>query len=142
MLVGVLVDVLVVVGVLVDVVVDVVVVVELVVVVGDELVDVVVADCEHWLWASEATVEAPCWRLVVSAGLMLDGRLLTVLFSASAAFAAAPHWPASSAEVSWSSWPWRLLAWSLDSRPWPPPPHATRNDAAKPSPPASSARGA
>ena len=58
MLVGVLVVVLVVVGVLVDVVVD--VVVELDVVVGVELVEVVVVDCEHWLCASEATVEAPC----------------------------------------------------------------------------------
>ena len=58
MLVGVLVVVLVVVGVLVDVVVE--VVVELEVVVGEDVVDVVEVDCEHWLCASEATVEAPC----------------------------------------------------------------------------------
>ena len=58
MLVAVLVVVSVVeVGVLVDVV---EVVVELEVVVGVEVVDVLVVDCEHWLWASEATVDAPC----------------------------------------------------------------------------------
>jgi hypothetical protein len=94
----VLVVVLVDVGVLVEVVVE--VVVELEVVVGDEVVDVVVVDSEHWLWASEATVEAPCWRFETSPGLMLDGRLSTVLFSASAAFAASSQWPASSAAVS------------------------------------------
>ncbi len=58
MLVGVLVLVLVDVGVLVDVVL--VVVVALVLVVGEDDVDDVVVDCEHWLWASEATVDAPC----------------------------------------------------------------------------------
>ena len=57
-----------------------------------------------------------------------------------AALDAAPQLPALTAEETWSSCPLRLLAWSLESRPEPPPQAATSSATANPSPPARMAR--
>jgi hypothetical protein len=71
--------------------------------------------------------------------LTVEGRFATALFSEVAAFAAAPHWCEVSATEIDCSWPLRLLLWSADSRPLPPP-QATTKAAANPRPPARNAR--
>jgi hypothetical protein len=69
------------------------------------------------------------------------GRFTTALLKVVMSVATASHWPALTSDEIWSSWLLRLSAWSDESRPEPPP-QATRNETAKPSPPARSARGA
>jgi hypothetical protein len=109
---------------------------------GVEVVDVdVVVVWQSWT-DSWPTVATPCLRLAASAGFTDEGRLSIALLSAVTALAAAPQLPEPTADDSWSSWFDSDPAWSLESRPEPPPPQATRNAAAKPSPPAKSARGA
>ena len=79
--------------------VDVDVLVEVVVVVVELLlvVVVVVLRLVQSLAASWLTVKAPCWRLLTSADFTEPGRLVTAWLNADAAFAAAAHWPASTA---------------------------------------------
>ena len=121
-----------------------VVVVELDVVVDGVLVVDVLDVVELWQSCVESwpTVAAPCLRFAASAGFTDEGRLSIALFSDRTSLAAALHRPEPTAEASWSSWLLSVPAWSLESRPAPPPPQATRNAAAMPSPPAKSARGA
>lgn len=76
----------------VDVLVEVVVEVEVLLVVG-----VVVLRLVQSLAASWLTVKAPCWRLLTSADFTDPGRLVTAWLNADAAFAAAAHWPVSTA---------------------------------------------
>ncbi len=92
-------------------------------------------------WASTATVLAPWSRFVRKVGLTVAGRFVTVWANAATAWAAPPQSPDSMAEETESSWPFRLEDWPPESRPAPPP-QATRQDTANPSPPASRARGA
>jgi hypothetical protein len=125
----------------------VVVVVEVVLVVVDVLfggvvvVVVVVVVLPQSRSASCWTVDAPWLRLLCSVELIEPGRLLTSLVSADAALEAAPQLPDWTAFDTLSSVALRLFAWPLESRPAPPP-QATRNETASPSPPARSARGA
>lgn len=90
--------------------------------------------------ASWPTVEAPWLRFCAKVGLTVEGRFATALLKDVTALEAAPQSPAETAEESVSSWPFRLAAWLIESRPAPPP-QATRNETAKPIPPAMSARG-
>lgn len=92
-------------------------------------------------WDASLTVLAPWSRFARSVGLTVPGRLLTELANEAAARAAPPHWPASTAAASRSSLPLRLEDSSPESR-FEPPPQATRNETANPSPAASRARGA
>ena len=78
-----------------------------VVAVSDE--EVVVLWRQSWA-VSCSTVLTPCLRLFTSVELIDAGRLSTALCSPVAALAAAPHCLAASAEETWSSWPFRLLA--------------------------------
>jgi hypothetical protein len=117
---------------------EVVSVVELVV------VEVVVDVTACW-WHSEtawsASLETPSFRLVVSERLTVGGRFAASFRSDAAAFSAAAQLPDWTAVDTESRAAWRLFAWSPESRPAPPP-QATRDEAARPSPPARSARGA
>jgi hypothetical protein len=71
--------------------------------------------------------------------LTVEGRLATALLNLVAAFEAALQFPAATAAERVLSWLLRLLASLLESKPLLPP-HATRNETAKPSPPARNAR--
>jgi hypothetical protein len=144
--VGVLLVLVLVVGVVVVLVVGVVevlVVVVVVVVVG--VLEAVVSEVLlalvlwHSLAASWLTVCAPWPRFCTSVVFTVEGRFATPLLNERAALAATPQLPAATAEDSAASWLLRLLAWSLESRPLLPP-QATRNDTAKPIPPARIAR--
>jgi hypothetical protein len=73
------------------------------------LVVVVVLWRQSWA-VSCSTVLTPCLRLFTSVELIDAGRLSTALCSPVAALAAAPHCLAASADETWSSWPFRLLA--------------------------------
>jgi hypothetical protein len=139
--VGVVVLVVALVGVVLLLLVVVVVVgVVLVVVVGVVLVEVVlVAAFWQSCAASWLTVCAPWPKFATSVVLTVEGRFAIALLNERAAPAAVPQSPATTAEESVSSWLLRLLAWSPESRPLLPP-HAARNDTAKPSPQARSAR--
>ncbi len=121
------------------VVVDGVVVVE-VVVVDDEVLGVVEAVAQS-RWARTPTVLAPWRRFVRSVGLTEAGRFVTWSAKDTTARVASAHCPDSTADATESSWLFRLDDWLPESRPAPPP-QATRNETAKPSPPASRARGA
>jgi hypothetical protein len=144
---GVLVDVMVVEGVvgvvvvLVGVLVDVLVVVVVDFVVG--VVEVVLVELELELWqsrtASWPTVVAPWRRFSASVVLTVDGRLATESANEWAADWALAHCREATAEESVSSWLLRSAAWFEDSSPLPPP-QATTNATAKPSPPATNDR--
>jgi hypothetical protein len=125
--------------VLVEVVDDVLLLVVLVFVVG--VVDVLLVELEPWqsTAASWLTVEAPCARFWASVVLIVEGRLATESENERAATLAAPQWNEATAEDRVFSWLLRSAAWFPDSRPLPPP-QATTNDTAKPSPPARNAR--
>jgi hypothetical protein len=82
----------------------------------------------------------PCVRFARNVELTDEGRARTALLSPALALETATQLPLLSAADTWSSRLFRLLAWSFESRPEPPP-QATRNETAKPSPPASSALG-
>jgi hypothetical protein len=69
------------------------------------------------------------------------GRSATRLLKVVTAFAAAMHWPELTAEATVASWLFRFEASDDDSSPEPLP-QAARSETAKPSPPATSARGA
>jgi hypothetical protein len=138
--VAVLVDVGTCVVVLVEVLVG-VLVCELVVVELLEVVLEVVLVCVQSWAASRWIVLAPWLRFEISVELTEGGRLATAFAKLDAAVPAAPHWPAPTAAETESSWLFRVFAWSLESRPEPPP-QATSNATAKPSPAARSARGA
>ena len=71
--------------------------------------------------------------------MIVEGRLATEAENERAAAAAAPHRPEVTAAESVFSWLFRSAAWFADSSPLPPP-QATTNDTAKPSPPARNAR--
>jgi hypothetical protein len=132
-----------VVGVVLVVVVVVVVLGAVVVVVVEEVVDVEVVGvvaCRQSCCASWLTVDAPWLRLLRSVGLSVEGRFPTEFTNCAAALEAAPQFPELTAEETWSSWLLRLLAWSLESRPAPPPQAATSSATANPSPPARMAR--
>jgi hypothetical protein len=137
------VGVVVVVGVVgVDLVVGVVVGVVVVVVVGVVVVVVGAVDVawsRQSLTASRAIVLAPWVRFRRSVGLTVAGSVCTSRFSAALAFAAAPQLPEETAELISSAWPLSAIDWSPESSPEPPP-QATTNEAAKPSPPARIAR--
>jgi hypothetical protein len=129
--------------VLVDVLeVGVVLVVEVVLVFVVGVVEVVV-ELELELWQSTAaswlTVEAPWARFWASVVLTVVGRLATEFANERAAASAPPHCPEATAEESVFSLLFRSAAWFADSSPLPPP-QATTNDTAKPSPPARNAR--
>lgn len=120
-----------------------VVVVELVVVFGVLVVVVilVVVVLRQSMEARWATVSAPWLSTWVSVRLIVGGRFATSLRSELAALLApaqSPFWTAVETE---SSAALKLFAWSAESRPEPPP-QAARQHAARPSPPARSARGA
>jgi cytochrome c biogenesis protein CcdA len=121
-------------------VVGVVLVVEVVLVFVVGVVEVVV---ELELWQSTAaswlTVEAPWARFWASVVLTVVGRLATEFANERAAASAPPHCPEATAEESVFSLLFRSAAWFADSSPLPPP-QATTNDTAKPSPPARNAR--
>jgi hypothetical protein len=127
--------------VLVEVLVEADVEVELVVeeVVGVEPVDAVCG----WqsLWASWAIVLAPWLRLLRRVELTVAGRVWTSPERTALALTAAPQLPDWTADETASAWLLKALDWSPESRPEPPP-QATTNDAANPSPPARMARGA
>jgi hypothetical protein len=126
--------------VLVEVLVD----VDVEVLLEDELVGVDAVEdvcCRQFLRASRAIVLAPWVRFLRSVGLMVTGRVWTSRFSATLALTAAPQFPDPTAELIWSAWPLSAIDCSPESRPEPPP-QATRNETAKPSPPARMARGA
>ena len=127
----------------VELVVVVEVVVELVVVFGVLVVVVVVVVVlpRQSTDARWATVVTPWLSTWVSVRLIVGGRFATSLRSESAALAAAAQLPLWTAVETESRAALKLLAWSPESRPASPP-QATRQDAARPSPPARSARGA
>ena len=126
--------------VLVEVLVDVLLLV-LVLVVG--VVELLVEELELELWQSSAaswlTVVAPCARFWASVVLTVEGRLATEFENERAAAWAPLHWNEATAEERVFSWLLRSAAWFPDSSPLPPP-QATTNDTAKPSPPARNAR--
>jgi hypothetical protein len=78
--------------------------------------------------------------LLRSVGLTVAERFPTELPSAAAALETAPQLPADTAEDSWLSWLDKVLDWSVESRPAPPPQAAMSREVAKPSPPARMAR--
>ena len=89
--------------------------------------------------ASSLTVLAPWLRFCDSVVLIVAGRFVTALVSAAEALLAwAQLWTSTACDTE-SSWLFRLLLWSDESRPWLPP-HATANAAANPRPPARNAR--
>lgn len=90
--------------------------------------------------ASCAIVLAPWLRLLRSVGLIVTGRFCTSPPRTLLAETAAPQLPDCTAEEIWSACALRALDWLPESRPAPPP-QATRNAAANPSPHARMARG-
>jgi hypothetical protein len=126
-------------GVLVVVVVDLDVLVVLELVLVDELV--VVAAAGQLFAVNEEIMLASWLRSDWSVPLTDEGRFATEVLNACAAFAAAPHWRVAIAAEIASSWLFKLLACSPESR-LPLPPHATTSKLVSPSPPARSARGA
>jgi hypothetical protein len=107
----------------------------------DVVLDDVVGVVEQSTVASWLMVAAPCRRLLIRAEATDGGRPSIAPLKFPAAVLAEPHCMESTAARTWSSWELRLMDWSVESRP-PPPPQATSNDVASPSPPARSARGA
>jgi hypothetical protein len=91
--------------------------------------------------ASWLTVEAPWVRFWRRFGLIVEGRLETSSAKLRLALCADAQSLAETAAETWLSLLLRLFAWSPESRPVPPPQAAMIKDVAKPSPPATSARG-
>jgi hypothetical protein len=124
----------------VEVVVDVVVVVLVVgvLVVVDVVVDV--EPCWHCLSASCETVDAAWFRLAWTVRLTVEGRLRISVWSLPLSVFTAPQSRAETAVDTALRLFDSLVAWSLESRPAPPP-QAARHDTARPNPPTRSARG-
>jgi hypothetical protein len=91
--------------------------------------------------ASWLTVEAPWVRFWRRFGLIVEGRLETSSAKLRLALCAVAQSLDETAAETWSSLLLRLFAWSPESSPRPPPQAAMTKDVAKPSPPATSARG-
>jgi hypothetical protein len=95
----------------------------------------------HCARASCPMVETPWVRLLRSVELTEGGRFTTAFASPLVAFETSPQFPWAIAEETASSWLLRVEPWSAESSPEPPP-QATTIEAAKPSTPARTARGA
>ena len=109
-------------------------------VVGVVSVWVCVSAGRHSRRASWATVRSALAAGCCAASALTElGRLATALASSVVALDAPLQLPEDSSEETWSSWPLSVFAWSPESRPEPPP-QATTNAAANPSPPARIAR--
>jgi hypothetical protein len=89
--------------------------------------------------ASWLTVETPWSRSSRSVALIVEGSFATALARLRLALLAPAQSPAATADETWLSWLLSPLAWSLESRPAPPP-QAAMSEVANPSPPARSAR--